>query len=575
MADNSNINTDDYDLYTSQGVPEALPGTPEIDDSGHLIILSDGWISPGNIENSTMDKDPNNTGPMTDFWSNFPLTIDINGNIFYYEKNTGINVRGPEGAPRYVSYDELTEEERALLKGQDGTNGVNGRDGIDGTNGVDGLDAYHVWLRDNGYSEEDHPVTEFYAYIASFVSNIVKEGDGQGSIIVNYNGLVNEANGEASFASGYQTIADGDYSFSAGIGTRANEDYQFVIGSYNTSIQNALFEIGSGTDQQRQTCFYVTNQGRVVSTGNIEDGFGNILSDKVDKIEGKSLSSNDFTSSYKSFLDNYEIENSVLQNSENPVKSSAIYLAIEQAKQSVTSKPTIEQGSSNSDYPILSYRPVDEDEYLEAAVKFNQLSWNPSLSVFKGGSSVTNTGHSYNFMFGRGLEAASDDQLIFGKYNTPNSADLVQIGYGTSAAEDNNIFTLSKTGNLTVDGDITDGLGNVLKNKQNTLSYDAVPTFQSMNVMTSGAIYNAFTSVGITPYEGIDLPQLTSLQNQINSIQTYITTLNTRLTNLINTLYQITDDTTSDVYKLGISNGEFYIENQTEEEEEVTNGDNN
>ena len=105
------INTDDYDLYNSQGVPSALPGTPIIDGSGHLEIPRDPYFSPSTLENSTMDKDPRNTGPTTDFWDNYPLTIDINGYIFYYNENTGINIRGPEGAPQYVSFDSLTPEE--------------------------------------------------------------------------------------------------------------------------------------------------------------------------------------------------------------------------------------------------------------------------------------------------------------------------------------------------------------------------------------------------------------------------------------------------------------------------------
>jgi hypothetical protein len=106
------VPTDDYDLYESDGVVQSLPENPVIDESGHIVLIPhEPYFSPGNtIENSTMDKDPNNTGPTTDFWTNFPISIDINGDIYYYNENTGINVRGPQGIS-VIKFDELTPEQ--------------------------------------------------------------------------------------------------------------------------------------------------------------------------------------------------------------------------------------------------------------------------------------------------------------------------------------------------------------------------------------------------------------------------------------------------------------------------------
>lgn len=568
-------NTDNYDLYNSQGVPSTLPGTPQIDEQGHLVIPPDDWISPGVVENSMMDKDPNNTGPMTDFWSAFPITIDKSGYLYYYNENTGINVRGPEGAPKYVSYDELTEEEKQTLKGQDGADGLNGRDGVNGIDGHDGLDAYHVWLRDQGYDEEDHPIEEFYEFIAGYTEGYVKEGTGQGSLIVNYKGLHNLANGNGSFASGYETTAGGNYSFTGGLGTQTSTAYQFAIGKYNINDPNNVLEIGYGSVQTPSTIFFVTKNGRVKSIGNIEDGNGNVLANKVDKITGKGLSTNDFTESYKRFIDEYNIETAVLQNSENPVTSAAIYAAIEQAKESVSSKPLIEEGTLNSDFPILSYRPVGEDEYLEVGIKLNQLLWNPNKNVFKGGSSLSNGSYNYNMLYGYGLTSGGNDQIIFGKYNEANSSDLFQLGYGDSIANTANVFSVSKQGDVLAAGEIEDGNGNTLSGKQNTLSFDTRPTQDSQAVMTSGAIYNAFTSVGITPYVGINIPQIQDLRQQIAALNSDIILLNNNLTELEENLYIIQDDSTDDKYKLGVANGELYIqkieEPEPEEEEEGEN----
>jgi hypothetical protein len=94
--------------------------------------------------------------------------------------------------------------------------------------------------------------------------------------------------------------------------------------------------------------------------------------------------------------------------------------------------------------------------------------------------------------------------------------------------------------------------------------------------MTSGAIYNAFTSVGITPYVGINIPQIRDLQQQITELNNDITLLNNNLTELQENLYIIQDDSTDDKYKLGVANGELYIqpieEEEPEEEEEGENG---
>lgn len=570
-------NTDNYDLYNSQGVPSTLPGTPIIDEQGHLVIPSDDWISPGAVENSTMDKDPNNTGPMTDFWSAFPITIDESGFLFYYNENTGINVRGPEGAPRYVSYDELTEEEKQTLKGQDGADGLNGRDGVDGIDGHDGLDAYHVWLRDQGYDEEDHPIEEFYEFIAGYAEGFVKEGAGQGSLIVNYKGQYNAANGNGSFASGYETTAGGNYSFTGGLGTQTGTAYQFAIGKYNENDPNNVFEIGYGSQQTPSTVLFVTKGGRLKTLGNIEDGTGNVLSNKVDKVAGKGLSTNDFTTSYKQFLDNYNIETSVLQHSENPVTSAAIYTAIEQAKESVSSKPTIEEGTLNSDFPILSYRSIGSDELLDVGIKMNQLLWNPNKNVLKGGSGLSSGAYSYNILFGSGLVSGGDNQIILGKYNESNSSDLFQLGYGSSVGNEANVFTVSRMGDVLAAGDITDGDGNVLSGKQDLLDFDLVPTLNSEAVMTSDAIYRAFTSVGITPYVGITIPQLQNLQDQIDDNAQDISIVSNNLNNLIDNLYMITDDVNDDVYKLGIKNGQLYIQKIEEEvvpeEEEEEEGE--
>lgn len=572
------INTDDYDIYhpeRSEGsAPEALPGTPGVDENGHLIIPSEPFFSPSTIENSTMDKDPRNTGPTTDFWSNFPLSIDVNGFIFYYDENTGINVRGPEGAPRYVRFSDLTPEDLATLKGQDGANGRDGVDGQDGQDGADGLDAYHAWLRDNGWLEQDHPISEFYTYLASFAETLFQTGNGNGSIIGNYGGSANTANGAGSFAIGYGTAANATNSFSAGLQTQANAAAQAVVGKYNIGNSANVFEVGNGTVSQRKNALEVLWNGDIKAGNNVIDGNGDVLHNKVDKVAGKDLSTNDFNNTYKDFLDNYHIDDTVTQNSSNPVKSSGIYAALENLAETISAKPDIDQSSDNIDYPLLSYESNSVPAHLDTGIIFTGLTYNPSKNNLAAGD--VSTIYNQNLMFGQGIIAASNNQIILGKYNTAVTDDLVQIGFGANTSNRKNLLRLTKSGNLIIFGDITDGSGNTLSGKQNTLSYDVIPTEDSTNVMTSGAIWDTLTDLGIVPGQGITIPQLTDIQTTITNIQSQITSLSTQIQGIISSLYYITDDVTRDTYKLGINNGELYIQNQTDpptSESEENNGE--
>ena len=572
---NSYVDTDDYDIYNSQGVPESLPGSPGVDANGHLVIPDDHFFPPSTLPNSTMDKDPNNTGPITDFYYYMPVVIDVNGFVFHYDENTGINLRGPAGAPQYVRFSDLTEEEKESLKGRDGTNGTNGINGTNGTNGVDGLDAYHVWLRDNGYSEAQHPITEFYNYLAGYQTQYIREGTGQGSLIVNYRGLQNTAAGAGAFASGQNTAASGSNSFTAGLGTIAAYANQLALGKYNENKSTNIFEIGSGTsNNSRSNCLEVTAGGSLKTTGSITDGTNNVLSNKVDKIEGKGLSTNDFTDAYKTFLDNYTVDTTINSVSTNPVQNRAIYAALDNISQTLSSKPNLETGTSDNNYSLLSYRYGTDITKLENAVKLNSITWNPNTKSFKAGEGFSGS-YNHTYGMGQGLVFAGQQQYIFGKYNTSNVDDIIQVGYGSSSVLTDNLLRLTKTGNLIIKGDVTDGSGNTLSGKQNILQYDNIPTQNSTKVMTSGAIYNTLVDVGITPGVGINIPEIETMQNQIVLINSNISNLTTRVETLEGQIggHEITDDTTGDTYTIGINNGKFYIrkvvEPEPEEEEEV------
>lgn len=570
------VDTDDYDLFGAQGHTTPLPGTPTVDPSGHLVIPSDPFFPPSTLKNSTMDKDPNNTGPTTSFWEYYPLSIDVDGYIFYYNENTGINVRGP-GAIAHVTWDELTPAQRESLKGQDGadgTDGVNGRDGVDGQNGYD---AYQLWLIDNGWQDhpEQHPISDFYAYLANLSNAIIQEGTGNGSLILNYRGQTGSvASGAGASAFGNHTTASGANSIATGNNTIAGYQNQFVIGKYNANKSTSVFEIGNGTDTNtRSNLFEIDTNGNIITSGTITDGGNNILSNKVDKVIGKQLTTYDFNDHYKDMLDNYHVDSNVSSLSNNPVSGNAVYNAILTATSSIT-RPT--QTISTTDEDLCFYHPSSTStETLDAAKITTNLTWNPNKKILK----TTNSGvtHSNTLAFGTNLVSGANNQLLFGTYNEGYEGNLLEIGGGFSSENRLNLLSLNENGDLTSYGDIIDGGGNTLSDKQDRLEFDQTITQNSENMVTSGVIYDYLTSHGIDPVSGIVIPGLDAVQTQLIQLGIAIGQLQAQI-DAIGDPRVIIDDLHSDrTYTYGIYDGEFYIrrtdDDEDEEEEEEEPGE--
>lgn len=557
------VDTDDYDLFGAQGHTTPLPGTPTVDPSGHLIIPSDPFFSPSTLKNSTMDKDPNNTGPTTSFWEYYPLSIDVDGYIFYYNENTGINVRGPEATVQ-IAWDDLTPEQRASLKGQDGANGLNGQNGRDGANGSDGYDAYQLWLIDNGWQDhpEQHPHSDFYAYLANLSNAIIQEGTGNGSLLLNYRGQAGSvASGAGASAFGNHTTASGANSIATGNNTIAGYQNQFVIGKYNQNKSNSLFEIGNGlNNSSRANVLEINTYGNLTVSGEITDGFNNVLSNKLDITPGKQLSTYDFDAAYKDILDNYHVDTDLNSSSDNPISNSAVYTAIENVRLDAN-KPDQYIVNNDQDYYFFHPTPAQEGT-LEQAGYTTNLTWNPYKKTLK----TTNAGitHTDVLGFGSNLISAANGQILFGKYNLSDEGDILQIGGGYSNEARSNLLSLNANGDLTTFGDIIDGDGNTLSDKQEKLIFDETLIKNSQNMVTSGVIYDYLISHGIDPVEGINIPEIDVLEGLVSSLSSAVTRLQAQVTAIGNP-YEIEDEAhPGRFYTYGIYDDEFYIKRKTE-----------
>ena len=73
-----------------------------------------------------------------------------------------------------------------------------------------------------------------------------------------------------------------------------------------------------------------------------------LLADKVDKVSGKGLSTNDFTNSYKSVLDNYTVDSTLDSSSTNPIQNAVVTQALDAKQPKTLSSPITIGGTSQT-----------------------------------------------------------------------------------------------------------------------------------------------------------------------------------------------------------------------------------
>jgi len=135
-------------------------------------------------------------------------------------------------------------------------------------------------------------------------------------------GVQTHSIGEGSHAEGTLTVTNGEGSHAEGFGTIATRPYQHVEGTFNESSNLYQHIVGGGnSDQNRKNIQTLDWQGNQWNSGKItaENGFyeglkkisteeyvDNGLNEKVDKVLGKELSTNDYTDAEKNKLSSIE-----------------------------------------------------------------------------------------------------------------------------------------------------------------------------------------------------------------------------------------------------------------------------
>lgn len=578
---------DSYEFeYQGADTTELRPNDYQIDENGHLIIKDSYYFPLSTIEQSSMDKDPNNTGPTNDFWTDYPITIDGSGYIFFGDENTGINVRGPAGISG-ISFDDLTEEQRALLIGPQGPQGRNG------TNGTDGKSAFELWKE--YFHRPDATIDDFIEYLTPDTPSSLIKGDTEKESIhidfvdVKPGAQGNIANGAFSVALGDQTAANGSHSFTIGDHTISNYSNQTILGKYNDNQSDSIFEIGGGTaDNNRYNIIRIASNGDIITTGEVIDKFNNKLSDKIDKDGQKVLTDVNFSVADKQKLDNLEIKNSsdyINSTGSYAVTGGAIYNYVTTAIGNINSKPNQALNNTDDDYSFLFAHDYSSN-LLNQADYVNNFTWNPAAKILKTNATPYDEdldesiqGFQNTIAIGEGLLyppvttvldnlPVTSSQIILGQYNEPNQGDILQIGYGTSSSERVNYLTLTQNGDLRVYNDIIDGNNITLSSRQEQLTFDTEPTQNSTGVVNSGNLYTYLKEKGLDDAIGFSDPRVPSLIQNINALTIQVQQLQT-LINTFPTPFEIQDDTyTNNIYTYGVDKGEFYIKLKEDESSE-------
>ena len=121
-------------------------------------------------------------------------------------------------------------------------------------------------------------------------------------------GSYTTASGINSHAEGHDTTASGNYSHAEGYSTTASSENQHVQGKYNIEDVNSkyAFIIGNGNASAPSNAFAVDWNGLIYQNNSAT---GVDLNNKVDKVDGKDLSTNDYTTVEKTklaALENYD-----------------------------------------------------------------------------------------------------------------------------------------------------------------------------------------------------------------------------------------------------------------------------
>lgn len=261
------------------------------------------------------------------------LPIIQTGTWWLYDTNSGTYVDSGQPAQGADGKD-----------GKDGADGTPGADGKDGADGADGKSAYQIWLdAGNSGTEED------------FLASLKGESPDVSEIQVAAENAEATAANAKSIAEAVQADLVNYYKK---VDTYSKDEVDQMISSipkFSVAVVSALpasdisdttvylVKSGDETGNLYTEYIYVSGKWEQLGTQSLDlSGYytstqvDGLMGGKVDKVSGKGLSAEDFTTAYKEKLDSIEagatkiaVDTSLSATSTNPVQNKAIKSALD------------------------------------------------------------------------------------------------------------------------------------------------------------------------------------------------------------------------------------------------------
>lgn len=332
----------------------------------------------------------------------------------------------------------------------------------------------------------------------------VRKGDGDNSVVVgggsaNGNGsfaegISTKANGIYSHAEGKLAWADGFGSHAEGYNTQAVGDYSHAEGYYNYADGDFLNVVGIGNTQQsegknafviyatrttnnepdltnRKTGYlYLINVGgytgkRINTAKSVQEVIADLntnLTNKVDKVEGKQLSTNDYTTAEKTKLAGIE-DNALNQTSVNNLISAALNSLDKNSvglsnvdNTSDVNKPisTATQGALDKKVDIVANKSLVANlEIAKLAGLKTQNELNISISDAKKSGTDAQTTINNHIKDTNNPHNVTKDQV--GLSNVDNTADInKEVKTATQLKTTRNIWGKAFNGSADIEGDM-------------------------------------------------------------------------------------------------------------------------
>lgn len=179
------------------------------------------------------------------------------------------------------------------------------------------------------------------------------------------------ASKETSHAEGSNTTASGNYSHAQNYYTIATGSSQTALGKYNISDTSNAVIIGNGTSTSaRSNALTIDWSGNTWCSGDIEDGSGNVLSNKANIADLATVAT---SGNYSDLTGIPTIDTTINPTSSNAVENSAVASALS-AKANVSSLATVATTGNYSDLNGIPIIDIAIDSTSSNAVKNSAIA---------------------------------------------------------------------------------------------------------------------------------------------------------------------------------------------------------